>query len=130
MCKLLPLALLAVLAGCGTPATQQEVAAMENSFIATDQLAMAYMTLPPCAVPKPTKGVGAICADPAIKIQIKVKEQEAYDAFVTFKSATSHGSSTDAAILEAAIGALLSSVPVPVPVPAATGVPPTPAKAP
>lgn len=105
------------LAGCGPAATPQEVAAAENGFIAADKLAMAYMTLPVCAVPKPTSGAGAVCSDPAVKAVIKVREQEAYDAFTKFQSATGAGSSADLAALEAAITVFVSNVPAPVAAP-------------
>ena len=105
------------LASCGPAATPQEVAAAENGFIAADKLAMAYMTLPVCAVPKPTSGAGAVCSDPAVKAVIKVREQEAYDAFTKFQSATGAGSSADMAALEAAITVFVSNVPAPVAAP-------------
>ena len=102
----------------GTPATPQEVAAAENGFIAADGMAMAYMTLPPCAVPKPTSGAGAICSDPATKALIKAKEQVAYTAFTTFQAATAAGSAADMAALDAAIAAMVNTIPTPTAVPA------------
>ena len=117
MRSLILLGILLSLACCGPAATPQEVAAAENGFIAADKLAMAYMTLPVCAVPKPTSGAGAVCSDPAVKAVIKQKEQQAYDAFVTFQAATKAGASADLAALEAAITVFVSSVPAPVAAP-------------
>ena len=102
------------LAGCGASATPQEVAAAENGYIAAERLALAYMTLPACAVPKPTSGVGAICSDPAIKAVIKQKDNEAYNAFIQFQGATKAGASADLAAMEVAISAFVASVPAPV----------------
>lgn len=108
-------ALCLALPGCslftGASATPQQVAAAENGFIAADGLAMAYMTLPPCGVPKPTSGVAAVCSDPAVKAVIKAKEQVAYTAFQTFQSATASGSSADMAALDAAIAAMVNAIP-------------------
>jgi hypothetical protein len=108
------------LAGCGAAATQQEIAATENGFIAAERLAMAYMVLPPCAVPKPTSGAGAICSDPAIKAVIKAKDNEAYNAFIQFQGATKAGASADLAAMEVAISAFVASIPAPVAAPVAT----------
>ena len=126
MRKLLFVSMLA-LASCGAPATPQEVAAAENGFIAADMLAMAYMTLPACAVPKPTSGPGMVCSDPAVKAVIKAKEMVAYNAFTTFQSATTSGSAADMAVLDAAIGALVNSIPVTTVVAPVVAAPATPA---
>jgi len=95
----------------GKPATPQEVAAAENAYIAADMLAMSYMMLPTCAVPRPASGPGSICSDPATKLSLKQKEMKAYQAFTAFQAATAAGKSVDAAAMETAIDIFVNSIP-------------------
>jgi len=115
MRNLIFVALLA-LGACTSPITPQEIAAMENGLTATDKLALAYESLPPCAVPKPTSGIGMVCSDPAIKVEIKGAEAKAYTAFKALQAATASGASAAMATAQAAFAVYVASVPAPAPV--------------
>lgn len=99
------------LPGCslvdGASVTPAQIAAIENSLTAADQLAMAYMTLPVCTAPVTTK----VCADPTVKATIKTDEQTAYTAFKALQSATLMGRSAALAAASSAVAVYFAAVP-------------------
>lgn len=98
-----------MLFGCGTPIPASEIAALESGLTAADRTALIYTTLKSCSA----VGATPVCADDNVKAQIKAKEQVAYDAVKSLKSASAAGLSVDASIAQAAISAYLAVIPPP-----------------
>jgi hypothetical protein len=106
-------AALALVACQKAPTPKATVLTLETALTAADKLALDYMGLPMCGT-----GASALCADPAIKGQIKAAASQAYAAVTAAQAAvdadpsaslgTTQGAITGAS---AAISALEAIIP-------------------
>lgn len=95
------------LAACGAPVSPAEVAALESGLTAADRAALAYTTLPACPIATP------VCADAAVKAQIKAKEMTAYTAIKSMQASSAAGTPSSLALAQAALSAYLAVIPAP-----------------
>jgi len=111
---ILTAALLLSLAGCITscatsttpaPSPLVTVVAAEYSLGAAGGIANAYVHLPLC-----TGANGPVCADPAIKAQVKQAYDAAYAAVTQAQATADAGGSPDMTAASAALSALQSAV--------------------
>jgi len=98
--KWLSIGLLLLLGACSTPNQKASVGALESSLTAADILALQYTSRPVCPTGAP------ICADPAIKLQIKAAAQTAYDSVKAAEADAAAGKTVDFTASTAAMTAL------------------------
>jgi len=85
------------------------VAAEQLALVGAGRLALVYMTRPAC--PQPT---GVLCADPAIKRQIRVSFDAADDTLIAAQADAEAGRPVDltgARVAVASLSALLATLP-------------------
>jgi hypothetical protein len=111
--KRLILAGLLLLGACTSataPVSPNDIYAIESGYQAAATAAKHYTSLPPCPTATP------VCADPNVKASIKAKDNDAWKALQTLKTATAANAPAALAAMQVALAALTSAVP---PVPAA-----------
>ena len=104
--SVLPLAL----AGCGSinnPISKSDVAALRGSIEIAERLAMNYVLLPPCGLPKSPK----VCSDPVIKERVKEAGHRAYLTGVMLRDASDAELSAAYVLAQAALSNLSRILP-------------------
>ena len=104
---LLPVVALLALGACSTKTQVADVAAAEAALTASGNVALAYMSLPPCG----TAGV-TLCSSPTVKAQIKTAYDTAYQAATTAQAQADAGQTPDLTALNTAIATLQNIVAV------------------
>jgi hypothetical protein len=101
-------AALGLLTGCASataPVSANDVYAIESGYQAAATLAHHYTSLPACPTATP------VCADPNVKASIKVKDNDAWKALMTLKTAAAANAPAALAAMQVALAALESAVP-------------------
>lgn len=91
---------LGLLAGCSSANQKSSVAALESGLTAADILALQYADKPLC-----TGSNGPVCADPAIKAEIKKAAGIAYTAVKTAEASAAAGNAVDVTAVAVSVAA-------------------------
>ena len=88
-----------------TSVSPAQIAALETALTVADQLALQYTSLPACPTAAP------VCAQPALKTQIKADAQAAFNAVQNLKTVSAAGLPAAYALAETALTTYQAIIP-------------------